>query len=275
MGISSETTAQILARFHDDVILEKPRYAIMEGGVNSVAAAVSTASIISNISAMVDSCENNSIVPIYLKIFPWTGGTDAQNAQIDSINTKIDSLKTVYPTLKTIDTRAALGEFRGGGDAGNKWNIQSAYSAGDGIHFNPLANTVIAQLIVDSLHYTGYSDGYIDNSGMIYTFPDSSGQLALTDQYTFTSGLTNTSNTVTNDLITGKAGGQTAVGGTASGNNLTLSSTTNATKGKVILGTASAYDQANDLLGLGLTTPLFKLHTYSTAGGDVSINSKR
>ena len=64
---------------------------------------------------------------------------------------------------------------------------------------------------------------------------------------TFSTGLTRTSNTVTADLATGKAGGLTAKGGTASGETLTLSSTTHATKGKLLFGT-SAYDEANNRL---------------------------
>lgn len=52
---------------------------------------------------------------------------------------------------------------------------------------------------------------------------------------TFSNGVTRSSNTVKNDLITGKSGGQTAVGDTASGGNLTLNSTAHATKGSIIL----------------------------------------
>lgn len=78
--------------------------------------------------------------------------------------------------------------------------------------------------------------------------------------YTFSTGLTNTSGTITNNLSTGVSGGQSIIGGTASGNNLTLSSTTNGTKGKVILGSASAYDEVNDRLGIGTTSPTARLH---------------
>lgn len=68
-------------------------------------------------------------------------------------------------------------------------------------------------------------------------------------------------------LLAGRSGGQSLVGGTASGNNLTLSSTAHATKGKVILGSASAYDQVNDRLGLGTTSPSVAFHV---AGSDVN-----
>lgn len=60
-------------------------------------------------------------------------------------------------------------------------------------------------------------------------------------------------------LLAGRSGGQSLTGGTASGNNLTLLSTSNATKGKIIFGTASAYDQVNDRFGIGTTTPTTSL----------------
>lgn len=56
---------------------------------------------------------------------------------------------------------------------------------------------------------------------------------------TFSTGLTRAVNTITADLSTGKAGGQSAKGGTAAGEDLTLTSTANATKGKVVLGSTS------------------------------------
>lgn len=71
---------------------------------------------------------------------------------------------------------------------------------------------------------------------------------------TFSTGLTRAVNTITANLATGIAGGQSVIGGTAASENLTLSSTANATKGKVIFGT-SAYDEVNNRLGLGTTTP--------------------
>lgn len=68
-------------------------------------------------------------------------------------------------------------------------------------------------------------------------------------------------------LLAGRSGGQTLIGGTASGDDLTLKSTSNATKGTVFLGTASAYDETNDRLGLGMTGPSNKLDvTLATTG---------
>jgi hypothetical protein len=84
---------------------------------------------------------------------------------------------------------------------------------------------------------------------------------------TFSTGLTRSINTITNNLSTGISGGQSVIGGTASGNNLTLSSTSNATKGKILFGN-SAYDEVNNRLGIGTTTPNWKLHVSGTVGAD-------
>lgn len=69
-------------------------------------------------------------------------------------------------------------------------------------------------------------------------------------------GLTATSSTLKNDLITGLAGGQTVIGDTASGGNLTLSSTSHATKGKTVFGSTAGmyYDEAAGQLILGATS---------------------
>jgi hypothetical protein len=55
--------------------------------------------------------------------------------------------------------------------------------------------------------------------------------------YTFSTGLNNAANTITAKLSTGVVGGQSVIGGTASGDSLRLSSTTNATKGNINFGT--------------------------------------
>jgi hypothetical protein len=50
----------------------------------------------------------------------------------------------------------------------------------------------------------------------------------------------------------------TLLGNTTSGANLTLQSTSNATKGKILFGT-SAYDEVNNRLGIGNSSPAYKL----------------
>lgn len=79
---------------------------------------------------------------------------------------------------------------------------------------------------------------------------------------TFSTGLTRATNTITSNLSTGISGGQSVIGGTASGDNLTLSSTSNATKGKILFGN-SVYDEVNNRLGINTTTPLHGLDVKS------------
>jgi len=83
---------------------------------------------------------------------------------------------------------------------------------------------------------------------------------------TFSNGVTRATNNVTNDLITGKAGSQTAVGGTAASETLTLSSTAHATKGKILFGT-SGYDEVNNRLGIRTASPTYPLEVTDTLSG--------
>lgn len=65
----------------------------------------------------------------------------------------------------------------------------------------------------------------------------------------------------------GRAGGQTVRGGTGSAEALTLSSTSHATKGKILFGT-SAYDEANNRLGIGKSSPSFPLDATTAAAAN-------
>lgn len=69
---------------------------------------------------------------------------------------------------------------------------------------------------------------------------------------------------LTADLSTGVSGGQTLYGGTDSGDDLIISSTTNATKGNIYFGASSVYDEVNIRLGLGITSPSTDIHIEGT-----------
>jgi hypothetical protein len=68
-----------------------------------------------------------------------------------------------------------------------------------------------------------------------------------------------------NQVFAGKSGGQTIIGGTASGEDLILQSTAHATRGIIQLGTSSAYDEANARLGIGTTSPGLALDVVGSA----------
>lgn len=88
--------------------------------------------------------------------------------------------------------------------------------------------------------------------------------------YTFSTGLTDAAGTITANLSTGVSGGQSVIGGTAASNSLTLSSTSNATKGKLLFG-SSAYDEANNRLGIQQASPTSKLQVNHDANS-ITIN---
>lgn len=149
MGIGSQTSTQIKDRFTTDVVNLKPNFVIIEGGVNDVATAVLTTTIISNFDTMLTACKTNDITPVILGITSWTDGTEAQMQQIDSINTQLEALALGYNGYY-VNANTDIGLFRSGGDAGNLWDIKLAYQVDDDIHFNRYGYAQIAQSIYSS-----------------------------------------------------------------------------------------------------------------------------
>ena len=164
--------------------------------------------------------------------------------------------------------------FAGGGYHSNGYNDLRYFlnsstipTANGGTGLNSFTNTGIfyassasaISQITDAAHagmkLTSMSGGY--------QFEDTAASIS----YTFSTGLNNASGTITNMLATGFPGGQTVIGGAASGESLTLSSTPNATKGFIYFGTGSAFNEALNYQGLGTTTPTSKLEMQSNALG--------
>jgi hypothetical protein len=56
-------------------------------------------------------------------------------------------------------------------------------------------------------------------------------------------------------LLDGRSGGQELIGGIDASDDLSLSSTSDATKGKILLGDSSAFDEENDRLAIGSVSP--------------------
>lgn len=66
-------------------------------------------------------------------------------------------------------------------------------------------------------------------------------------------------------LLAGRSGGQTLIGGTGSGENLTLQSTSHGTKGKILMGSSGTelvVDDVNDRVGVGTAGPSHTLDVY-------------
>lgn len=63
-GINGDTSGGMLARFHEDVIIHKPRYVHIMGGVNDLICIGNLDIIKPNIMAMVSQAQNSNIIPI-------------------------------------------------------------------------------------------------------------------------------------------------------------------------------------------------------------------
>lgn len=70
--------------------------------------------------------------------------------------------------------------------------------------------------------------------------------------------------------LAGAPGGQTICGGSGAGENLTLSSTANAARGKVLFG-SSAYDESAGRLGIGTQSPIAPLHVVTPVAEQVRL----
>ena len=84
---------------------------------------------------------------------------------------------------------------------------------------------------------------------------------------------------IMDNIHTGIAGGNVITGGTNSGNTLTLSSTSNSTKGSVVFGTSTVtsnrtlYDEVNNRIGIGTITPLAPLDVITNTSGGIRVSN--
>ncbi|MFA6082200.1 MAG: GDSL-type esterase/lipase family protein [Patescibacteria group bacterium] len=150
MGIGSQTTAQISARFAADIVALKPRAVVIEGGVNDIAGGVLKATFLANWTSMLDAAQAESSLDriVVIKVLPWTNGTTTQMQTRDDWNASLTTLANNYSKAIVVDASSYVGQFRSGGDAGNLWDIQTAYNS-DGVHYNTAGHGQIAQAIAD------------------------------------------------------------------------------------------------------------------------------
>ena len=170
-----------------------------------------------SISQHVAGSSNNG----YLSSSDWTTFNSKQSALTFST--------PLVNTAGTISCNVASGS-QAGCIASSDWNTFNGKQSS--LTFaNSIQNTAGTINLVGDSTSPGNSYYYGTNgSGTkgFYTLPAA-------PTYSFSTGLTNTAGTITNNLSTGISGNQTAVGSTSSTGNLILSSTTNATKGQIQL----------------------------------------
>lgn len=72
-GISGQTTAEILVRMQADVIMLKPKYAVINMGINDIASnngKITKENMLLNVKSMIELCRANKIKPIMTTTLP-------------------------------------------------------------------------------------------------------------------------------------------------------------------------------------------------------------
>lgn len=164
--------------------------------------------------------------------------------------TSIANWGAAYTHKTTQDAIAGLiacdgsGGYSGVTNSSSNWN--DAYTKRVDTWTAPL--TLVAN-VASIPKATAAVDGYLAATD----FTTFAGFASKENVLTFSSGLTRVTDTITNDLITGKAGGQTIIGGTQASENLRLQSTTNVTRGYVVSDDNFLCDKAFGIAQIGGT----------------------
>ena len=149
MGIGSQTSGNMLARFQADVVDLAPENVVILAGVNDIALGVSESAYLSNMEGMLDAAAAADIQSYVVKILPWSNGSTTQMQQLDSMNASLETLVAGYENATIIDVSEAVGQYRPGGPEGNLWDIQPDCGAGDGVHYNGTGHAAIAAALAD------------------------------------------------------------------------------------------------------------------------------
>jgi lysophospholipase L1-like esterase len=150
---SGYTVAEVDARVTTTLTALAPSLAILNGGVNDITAGTLKATFLAEWASILGSCSVEGVKPCVVAIAPWIGGTHEQYQTADDWNASLQALVGAYSGAVFVDPRPYLGQFHAGGDAGNLWDLQAAFSY-DGTHYNARGHEQYARAIVDALSAT-------------------------------------------------------------------------------------------------------------------------
>jgi hypothetical protein len=119
-------------------------------GVNDVNQATSKANFISSYTSALNSARDNNIIPVIIKILPWSSDSNAQCAQILDWNNSLATLVQSYEKYVLVDSTATIGLDRDGLPPGNLCQQKLEYY-GDGIHLNAAGYAAIAQDVYNAI----------------------------------------------------------------------------------------------------------------------------
>lgn len=146
-GISGDTSSGLVARFYRDVVDEKPRYVLIDGGFNDFIAGAERGSVQANIMSLVHQAYHNSIIPVIV-IVP--GGNPQQFQGKWPAYIDIDAVRAEYLAYRKWLKDFCKGFsvfyidcFKVTDNAEFQYNNYI-----DGIHMTPQGHVVIADYIM-------------------------------------------------------------------------------------------------------------------------------
>jgi len=156
VGIGGEITAQMVTRFDRDVVALSPNAVVVLSGVNDINTNVSSATIVANITSVLDKAVAAGILPVVVGILPEAPHSVMDVwRQRDLVNLALEPLVTGAPYNGLYVDPDPMGQFYASGDVGNVWQLKPENkSVTDNVHLSTTGAYNLSVLVADALATT-------------------------------------------------------------------------------------------------------------------------
>ena len=175
-GVSYQTIARtgrlssdLNSEFFSYVAPVFPKYVVVNVGINDVNVGVALATIVSNVTAILDKIVYVGAIPVVIGILPEAphAGVDyVRYRKIDDFNAAIQPVVESAPYNGFFVDSTSMGEFFDGGDPGNLWKLKTAYrSVPDSVHLSPAGQTALASIVSNAVVFVPRSSsGFVGSA---------------------------------------------------------------------------------------------------------------
>jgi len=136
-----------LSRFDKDIRDKKPKACIIGHGTGDINAGITTQSITDDMTAILQKCQDNSIIPIVLSVYPRTDFDDTKSQTRRDINNTFQTLTASFNGL-FVNTDEVLGQIRA---STNELDDLIPEYTSDDIHLTEAGNVALANQILSVL----------------------------------------------------------------------------------------------------------------------------